>query len=127
LIEVQNARNYPLEADYAFVHFTLPFSPVITNGNLYVFGAFSDWNITEECKMKYNPKTLAYEAAVYLKQGYYNYEYIFVEDGKDEFDQSLIEGNYYETENNYAVYVYYRSFGGRYDELIAVENFNSLE
>lgn len=126
-IEVKEGRNSELESDYAYVHFVLPFSPPLTNGNLYVFGSLTDWNIQEDFKMKYDYQKQQYQVVGYLKQGFYNYEYVFVEDGKDEFDQSLIEGDYYETENNYSVYVYYRPFGSRYDELIAIQNFNSTQ
>lgn len=126
LIENKDGKNNHLEADYAHVHFYLPFSPPVTNGNFYLFGAFTNWNILDDFKMKYNAQTLTYEATPFLKQGFYDYEYVFVEDGKNEFDQGLIEGNYYETENNYTVYVYFRPFRGRYDELIAVQSFNSL-
>ncbi len=60
-----------------------------------------------------------------MKQGFYNYSYVFVEDGKSYKDHSLTEGNHYDTENDYAVYVYYRPFGQRYDELIGFTFLNS--
>jgi len=70
--------------------------------------------------MEYNAIVGAYEKAVLLKSGMYNYLYVFVSDDKE---QPLpltapIEGNYYETENEYMIKVYYRPPGARYDRLI---------
>ena len=76
--------------------------------------------------MKYNYNLKAYEAQLQLKQGYYTYEYVFVEDGHRVFDTSVLEGDFYETENDYTIFVYYYKPGNRYDELIGVETYNSL-
>jgi hypothetical protein len=40
------------------------------------------------------------------------------------FDQT--EGNLWETENNYTIFVYYRPLAGRADELIGITSVNSL-
>ena len=64
--------------------------------------------------MQYNPLTQRYEQAVLLKQGQYNYLYTNKK-GKPLAD---IEGNFYETRNEYQIFVYYHPFGARYDQLI---------
>jgi hypothetical protein len=71
--------------------------------------------------MEYNVETGAYEKAVMLKQGQYNYQYAFME--KEETRTSLYEteGNFFETENEYTIAVYYRPMGARYDRLIGVK------
>ncbi len=109
-IETYEGGKKELEGDYAYVKFFLPMSAPVTNGNIYIFGALSDWDIQDELKMKYNYEKKAYEGRAYLKQGFYNYYYIFAEDGNPVFDESLIEGNDFDTENEYTVYVYYRAF-----------------
>lgn len=114
-----------IDADYTYVHFSLPYPDLILEGDIYVYGALSDWQFTKECKMKYNYKKRAYETAVYLKQGYYNYMYAFLKDGEKAADETLIEGTHYETENDYTILVYHRSIGDEYDRLIAAEHFNS--
>ncbi len=38
----------------------------------------------------------------------------------------LTEGNYWDTENNYTILVYYRPLGGRADELVGYTRVNSL-
>ena len=108
LIDRQEGRHGELEADYAWVHFNLPFETQLSNGTFYVVGGFNDYELTEENKMSYDAHTGSFETAIFMKQGFYNYIYVFVEDGKDFKDHSFTEGNYYDTENDYAVYVYYR-------------------
>lgn len=61
-----------------------------------------------------------YEKAVLLKQGSYNYQYLFVPTGSTTGQTSPIEGNYYQAQNEYSIYVYYRPAGARYDRLIGV-------
>jgi hypothetical protein len=36
-----------------------------------------------------------------------------------------LEGDWYETENDYAILVYFRPFGSRYDRLLFAGEFNS--
>jgi hypothetical protein len=126
VIRKQEGRNAYLEAEYTMVHFRLLYDEPVIDGNIYVFGALTNWNYGPGSLMKYNFEERAYEAALYLKQGYYNYEYVFVQDGSNEADATFIEGNHYETENNYVIYVYHRPIGGQYDQLIGVRRLNSL-
>ena len=76
--------------------------------------------------MIYNEDDQCYEASVFVKQGYYNYEYVFVEDGFLSANETEIEGNHSETENNYMICVYNRPINSRYDELIGIKRLNSL-
>jgi hypothetical protein len=116
-----------INADYCYVHFFLSYSEALENGNLYVFGAFNGWQCNNENRMKYNSELKGYEAVVYLKQGYYNYEYGFLEEGKTAVDETVIEGMHSETENDYTIYVYNRPFGVYYDQLISVGHVNSVK
>ena len=65
-----------------------------------IFGSLTNWDIYDESRMNYDYQRSRYHAELYLKQGFYNYKYIFVEDGASIFDEAIIEGNYYETEND---------------------------
>jgi hypothetical protein len=125
-IKVQEGNNSEIEADYCYVKFFLPYTDPMVEGNLYVFGAFNDWRCTKENLMHYNEKRLGYECTLYLKQGLYNYEYVFLKDGTTMADETLIEGSHYETENEYMIYVYHRQQGTFYDQLIGVKRLNSL-
>ena len=76
--------------------------------------------------MVYREDFGGYVGELYLKQGFYNYEYIFVDDKKEIIDHSMTVGNYYNTENDYTILVYYRPFTERYDRLIGVKFLNSI-
>jgi hypothetical protein len=119
-------RNPDVEAEYAYVHFSLPYYESVTDGNIYIFGALTDWHYQKEAIMKYNSKKAAYEGTLYLKQGYYNYQYVLLKNNTVVGDETFIEGNHYETENNYTIYVYNQAQGTTYDQLIAVKRLNSL-
>lgn len=114
--------NYS-EADYVWVHFALQADAPV-DGDVYVFGLLSNWQIQPRFKLTYNAATKQYEGKAMLKQGYYNYEYVVVKDGV--VDDTYVEGNHYETENVYNLLVYIRAFGDRADRLVAVERFNSI-
>ena len=106
-----------LEGDYSFVHFALDYKENINNDTIYIYGAFNDWKINEENKLTYNNQTNLYEATLLLKQGFYNYTYVAVNENM-ELNKHIVEGSYYQTENNYSVLVYYRKYCERYDQAI---------
>jgi hypothetical protein len=124
---IENLDNpyYNTGADYANVHFTLDFNGVLNNGNFYVVGSFNNWTCDESSKMKYDQLDKAYAANILLKQGNYNYSYVF-KDINGITDQFLTEGYFMDTENDYTILLYYTPFGERYDRLIAVKHINSL-
>lgn len=118
--------NQKAEPDYTWVYFTLPFDYPLVNTNLFVLGKLTDWKLTDEFMMHYEPSHHLYTCKAYLKQGYYEYEYVAAEKGSDRVSGDLMEGNAYETENTYQLLVYYRSFGSRYDEVIAYKATDSF-
>lgn len=73
--------------------------------------------------MTYNYNSKAYETTLYLKQGYYNYMYAFLENGKEQANVRLLENSFSETSNQYTIYVYYRKPGTYQDQLIGMETF----
>ena len=114
------------EADYYFVHFTLAM-PLAKDGKIYLQGeAFDDLPL-EDREMIYNPDTREYEASVLLKQGNYNYQYIYVKDGETRGITAPVEGDYHQTENEYSIYVYYRPIGARYDRLVGISTLISKQ
>ena len=126
LIKSQEGWKTAIEADYAFVHFTLPVDD-ISYGDLYLLGAFSDWELKKEFKLEYNTNKKQYETAVYLKQGYYNYHYALNDTSTNRVDVSFIEGTHYQTRNDYYIYVYYRAVGDRYDRFVGFLKTSSKE
>ncbi|HRG38356.1 MAG TPA: DUF5103 domain-containing protein [Bacteroidia bacterium] len=119
-------KNSDTEADYCTVSFFLPCNEVFTDGNLYIFGGFNGWEFDPENKLTYDVKRMGYMGNLYLKQGYYNYEYAFLKDDSQEMDETLIEGSHSVTENEYAILIYHRFPGTFYDQLILVKRINSL-
>jgi hypothetical protein len=126
LVKIQEGNESNIEADYANVHFSLPFEAPIVDGNLYLFGGFTDWQFKKEYQLKYNYDKRTYECTAYLKQGYYNYHYVHLKDGATKGDETYIEGTHYETGNVYTIYTYFRDLTGNYDMLVGVKSFPSI-
>ncbi|MFO0320958.1 MAG: DUF5103 domain-containing protein [Bacteroidota bacterium] len=117
--------NQDIEADYAWVHFFFPYDNALSDGNFYVLGKLTEWRTNKTNMMTYNYKKMGYECKLFLKQGYYNYSYVFLSDRKKGGDEKLTEGNHWETENDYTIYVYHRQRGTYYDQLISIKRLNS--
>ena len=111
-------RDKPyIEADYAMIHFSLIYPDLKEGQSLYVYGNFNNYALDESNKMVFNSEANRYECNIKLKQGFYSYKYVLVNaDGS--IDEGAISGNYYQTENNYKVLVYYKDLGARFDRLI---------
>jgi hypothetical protein len=103
----------------------LPTDEPYPNTTLYVYGQLSDWSIYDSHAMVYSQSRRAYELTLTLKQGMYNYIIIAV-DNRENFDAGFIEGNFSETENDYRVFVYFRSPRDRWDRLVSVGQINTL-
>ncbi len=125
LVRTQDNHDSEIEAEYCYVHFFLPWPMPETGGNMYVMGAMTDWQCTSRNKMNYNKDRRGYECVLYLKQGYYNYQYGFLKDGEVSADEYVAEGMNQETENDYWILIYFRKTGARTDELVAVKRLNS--
>jgi len=115
-----------VDADYVWVQFSLPYDYPLTDGNLFVFGALSDWQFREGFKLTYDFERKAYRGKFLLKQGIYNYNYIFVPFSTSKGDEMLIENSFFNTENDYLILVYYRAYTNIFDELIGVSRVNSI-
>src|SRR5690606_5402139 len=114
------ATNSNREADYSFVYFSIPYSNEIGFDNVYVYGKFNNYQLTEQNRMKIDEKNQMLQIPILLKQGFYNYKYVKRSDKGQVVDYNFFSGSHWETENNYTVLVYYREFGKTYDSLIGV-------
>lgn len=119
VIRQSGANDSDTEADYFVVHFTLDSDP-IPGGKIYIDGEMTNHLYTPYNEMAYNPETGQYEKTLLLKQGSYNYQYLFLPDGASSATAAPVEGNYYQTVNEYLVKVYHRAPGERYDKLIGI-------
>jgi hypothetical protein len=121
---LENADNYnPFwQSDYAWVHFTYipPNNQPFPGNDLYLFGEFTNYTCDTSGKMNFNKALGVYEKDMFLKQGFYNYLYALKPyNGNGYPDFNTTEGNYFATQNNYIILVYYRPFGARADMVIA--------
>jgi hypothetical protein len=107
-----------VEADYMITHFALDAGGKLNGGNVCLYGEFTEGYPASQTVMKYDASTGFYVADLLLKQGAYNYLYLWVPDGTSVGQTSRIEGDHYETVNEYLVKVYDRPMGERYDHLV---------
>ncbi|MGB5418897.1 type IX secretion system plug protein domain-containing protein [Algibacter sp.] len=113
-----------IEADYVQVHFSIQYPELTKGAHIYVYGNFNNYELSEFNKMWYNPQRGIYETSIKLKQGFYNYKYVVVnKDGS--LNENAISGNFWQTENNYKILVYYRDLGARYDRIIGFNQVSS--
>lgn len=118
---VRNAEAYgenALQADYMITHFTLETGGKLNGGNVWLYGEFLNGYPASQAMMKYDASSGCYTADLLLKQGAYNYMYLWVPDGTTIGQTGRIEGDHYETVNEYLVKVYDRPMGERYDHLV---------
>ncbi len=107
IIKAVNVDDPWSQADYLKVHFTLwTKHPLVHGGDVYVFGGLTNWKIKPEFKLSYNQQAQGYTGAILLKQGVYDYQYVVVRDGRIIYDE--IEGSFYQTSNDYLIFVYYQ-------------------
>ena len=108
------------------VHFSLPYNPEMGLDDVYIFGKFNNYEISEETRMTYNEDTGNLELMYPFKQGFYNYKYV-TEDQEGVINLNSVSGNFHFTENNYLILVYYRNFGDMYDSIIGIGSANSRD
>jgi hypothetical protein len=124
LITALDRENVAIEADYTVVHFSLLHSELLGK-DIFVYGNFNNYALTESNKLTFDHQTGYYGCALTLKQGFYNYKYVVV-DNDGTINEGAISGNFDVTENNYKVLVYYRELGARYDKIVGFGEASSI-
>jgi hypothetical protein len=119
-----SADNSDIEAEYIRMHFALQYYEDIGDKEVHIYGNFNNWTIDESTYMRYDEATDTFRNTRLFKQGFYNYRYVLV-DRDGSIDQGTIDGNFWQTENDYTVLVYYRGPGQRYDRIIGMGKGNS--
>ncbi len=115
-IDEYRADDPDLGADYVTVHFTLDI-PEVVGGDVFVDGDFTLHQLNDFNRMRFDHDRRLYTAEIPLKQGSYNYQYVIASRNSSP-DPSPIEGDKYETGNEYLICVYCRQPGSRGDRLI---------
>lgn len=125
-IRNNDGRNHITDSDYANVKFTLNAQPPKSNGHVYVVGRFNNYTFSDENKLSYVAAQQRFYGNIMLKQGIYDYKYIWV-DENGIINDTVFEGSFFETSNSYQVLVYYRKPATRYDELAGFSMVNSAK
>jgi len=119
------AQNNAVEADYAWVFFSLDAPSYFGDKDIYITGMFNNYALVDEFKMEYNKQKGIYEKAIIMKQGFTNYQFTLADKNKKVDFENAIDGNFFQTENNYFVIAYYRPNNERYDRVIGKGTANS--
>lgn len=121
-----NSQDNEVEADYAWVFFSLSAPAYFGKKDIYVTGMFNNNALTPEYKLEYNEKTNLYEKAILIKQGFCNYKYTLADSNGQVDNENDLDGNFWQTENIYTALIYYRENGKRYDRVIGKGNASSV-
>ena len=110
---------YPdTESEYVYTHFLLE-TDELPGQDIYICGQWTHDRFLPGYQMHYDEELQGYAASLFLKQGYYSYQYLAVpRQGKRAGQTAPAEGDFWQTENEYAAYVYYRRTGDRYWRLV---------
>ncbi|WP_285057103.1 DUF5103 domain-containing protein [Pedobacter ginsengisoli] len=126
-IRNQDGRDNGTESDYANVAFTLNAVPPTPDGDAYVVGRFNDYQLSEVSKLHFDSSRKRFYTNIKLKQGLYDYKYIWLNKETNKIDQTIFEGSFFETGNTYQVFAYYKKPGSRWEELIGYGDINTLK
>ena len=118
---VMDKRDSRIQADYVGVNFCLKNPSILDEGDFYVYGGLTDWVLKEEARLVYDAANACYETSMLLKQGYYNYTYVFVADKTEGINSVEVDGSFYQTGQDYHVFVYLYDYDYGYDRLLGVK------
>jgi len=110
-------RENDIASDYVWVNYRLK-APGLSEGKVIIDGQWTTDDNIYNYVMAYDEEEGMYHARILQKQGYYNYQYLWLKgDGSTALLPS--EGNFFQTENRYQAYVYYKGTGERTWRLVS--------
>jgi len=121
----QDGRDARTDADYAYVFFNFSPAATLPKGEIYLTGRFNNYELSNANKLQYDAARNRYTTQALLKQGVYDYQYVWVDAAIGKADNEPLEGSYFETENDYQILVYYRPPGSRWEELVGYKLINT--
>ena len=109
-------RENDTASEYVWVNYRLK-APELPFGRIIIQGMWTT-EAPETYLMSYDQTERLYTASILQKQGYYSYQYLWQD--QDGHLQTLpSEGNFYQTENRYQAYIYYKGTGERTWRLVS--------
>ena len=133
VVNAERTEDADTEAEYMWVHWTLPVEKPFFDGSLYVNGDLFNNTLDLHNRMQYDNEAKCYWLTSLVKQGGYDYQYVFVPKtgerlevkGERKTTTQRVDGSYWQTENEYTIYVWWHPFGSRYDRLVGVKTIRS--
>jgi len=122
----QDGTDPRTDADYAHVIFSLATKRDPASGAPYIVGKFNDYKTDDRSKLNFDAISGKFVTSQFLKQGVYDYEYVWVDKANGQSDNIALEGSHFETENDYQLLVYYHPPGARWDELVGYRLLNTI-
>ena len=123
----QDGSNPKIDADYAHMYFSLTSTKSGGDGSAYIVGQFNNYRLDESSKLDYDATKNRYYTHLFLKQGVYDYSYVWLPKGADKPDNTYFEGSHFETENDYQILIYYHPAGARWVELVGYRVLNTAK
>jgi len=120
-----DGRDDKTEAEYMSVLFTLNAPAPGANGDAYVIGRFNNFTLSKENKLIYDAGRKQFYVNLMLKQGLYDYEYTWFDNSTKTLESQPFEGSFFQTENSYQIFVYYRRPGARWETLVGYTNLSN--
>ena len=123
---LRNSDNIEMErtSDYVYVHYRLQPARHYDDAQVIISGR---WTTEEPSQyvMEYDEENQSYQAVVMQKLGYYNY--LFLLQDMDGTTHPLPEeGSFFQTENRYDAFIYYKGTGERSWRLVGTNDTPSL-
>jgi hypothetical protein len=123
----QDGSDPRIDADYAHMYFSLASTKPGVDGSAYIVGQFNNYRLDESSKLQYDAVKNRYYTQLLLKQGVYDYAYVWVPNSTHKPDDTWFEGSHFETENDYQILVYYHPAGARWVELVGYRVLNTAK
>ena len=119
---IRNSDNWEnnTTSDYVWVNYRLQ-APKLPDGHVIIDGQWTTDDNRYNYMMEYDEESGLYTARHLQKQGYYSYQYLWLKsDGTTHPLPS--EGSFFQTENRYQAFVYFKGTGERTWRLTAYRN-----
>ena len=124
-VNAERTSDPDTEAEYMWVHWLFVCEQPWFDGAVYVCGDLFDNEMSLRNRMQYDTEQGAYYLTALVKQGGYDYQYRFLPKGERAASTLRTDGAYWQTQNEYTIYVFYRPFGARADQLVGLQRLSS--
>jgi hypothetical protein len=122
----QDGSDPRIDADYAHIYFSFAANRPESEGSAYIVGQFNDYKLDDRSKLT-RGENGKYNINLFLKQGVYDYEYVWYDNQTKRANDITFEGSHFETENDYQLLIYYRPPTARWDELVGFGELNTVK